>query len=184
MSQDSTDIILGLFGTVVVFGQILLILLILLYILHKTNKKNKQLKFLFDFISQNSLVAAFFVSASATFGSLFLSEIAKIPPCMLCWYQRIFMFPQVILLGIALFKNEETIKKYVIALSVIGAVIAAYHFLLQRVPTLPLPCTNDVVSCATKQIELFGYLTIPLMSLTAFLLIILILLISYKRNRG
>ena len=183
MSKEAIDVIINLFGVVVVLGQILLVLLILLYILLKLNKKNKQLKLLFDFISQNSLSFSFLVAVSAVVGSLSLSQIAKIPPCDLCWYQRIFMFPQVFILGIALLKNDLGVKKYVAPLSVVGAAIAAYHYLLQQVPTLPLPCTNEVVSCSVKQIELFGYLTIPMMSLTAFVLILILMILPNKEKR-
>lgn len=172
MNKETTNLLLNLSGVVVVFGQILLALLVFAYLIFRLNTKNKQLKNLFNFISQNALSFAFFVASSATVGSLFLSEIAKLPPCMLCWYQRIFMFPQGILLGIAVFTNDNGIKKYIIALSAIGILIAIYHYILQVTQALPLPCADDVVSCTVKQIELFGYLTIPLMSATAFALVL------------
>ena len=182
MTTEVIDLIINLSGVVVVLGQILLIFLILLYILLKLNKKNKQLKSIFNFISENALSFSFLVATTATIGSLFLSQIAKIPPCDLCWYQRIFMFPLTIILGIALFKDDLQVKRYVVPLALIGIAIAFYHYILQRLPTLPLPCTNEVVSCTTKQIELFGYITIPLMSATAFGLIILVLLFSGKKS--
>lgn len=179
--NEAIKTIINLFGLVVVLGQGLLALLILLFILSKLDKKNKQVKFVINFISENALAFSFLVSVSAVIGSFFLSQVAKIPPCDLCWYQRIFMFPIPIILGIALFKNDLGVKKYIIPLVGVGLTIAIYHYLLQRVPTLPLPCTNEIVSCTVKQIELFGYLTIPLMSATAFGLVVL--LMGFSRNR-
>lgn len=181
MNQQAADIIINLFGLVVVLGQILLVLLIFLYILVKLNKKNKALQKLWNFLSENSLAFSFLISASAVVGSMFLSQIAKIPPCDLCWYQRIFMFPLPIISGIAVFKDDYGIKKYVIPLASIGLVIAIYHYLLQKLPSLPLPCTNSIISCTDKQLELFGYLTIPLMSATAFALVLFLMLAMRKK---
>jgi disulfide bond formation protein DsbB len=132
-------------------------------------------------ISQNALILAFFISLFATAGSLFLSEIAHFTPCKLCWFQRIFMYPQVLILGIAAFKNDINVKQYVLPMSVIGVGIAIYHYLLQMSP-LPLPCTDEVASCAAKQFAQYGYMTIPFMSLVAFALIIILMV--FVRRRG
>jgi len=183
MTREAIDVILNLSGAGVIAGQILLILLILLFALFQTNRKIKRLKPFFNFISYNSITFAFLVSVIATIGSLFLSEIAQIPPCRLCWYQRIFMFPLPIILGIALIKEDAGVKKYVIPLAAIGSIIAIYNYILQTAPALALPCVNDAVSCTTKQIELFGYITIPLMSLTAFLLILIFLFLAERKTK-
>ncbi|MEM3122373.1 MAG: disulfide oxidoreductase [Candidatus Pacearchaeota archaeon] len=130
------------------------------------------------FINENILFFAFLVSLVATLGSLFFSEVAKYEPCKLCWFQRIFMYPQVIILGIALWKKEFLVRKYAIPLSVIGALIAGFHYLLQiRVLNLNLPCSTigQSVSCSTLFVMKFGYITIPMMALISFLLIIIFL---------
>lgn len=127
-----------------------------------------------SFLREGSLAFGFLIATTATVGSLFFSEILKFPPCDLCWYQRIFMYPQVVLFGIALWKNDYGVKKYNLVLSLIGLTIALYHVMLQLYPTV-LPCTSQSVSCATKQVSYFGFITIPVMSAAAFLAIIILM---------
>lgn len=122
------------------------------------------------------LVFAYIVSVIATLGSLFLSEVAHFTPCLLCWYQRILMYPQAIILLVALFmKFTKEIKYYCIALSGVGFVLALYHYYLQLFgdPTTPCSTVGISVSCASRPFTHFGYITIPFMAATAFLLIIL-----------
>jgi disulfide bond formation protein DsbB len=173
--------ILDAIGYFSIFSQILLVLLAGLFIANGSRVSNKLIKDSYKVISDNSLILAFFVSLFAVTGSLFLSDFARLAPCKLCWFQRVFMFPQVILLGLAAVKNDYGVKKYVLALSITGSAIAIYHYLLQMSP-IPLPCTDEVVDCAAKQLNYFGYITIPFMSLTAFLLIIILML--FVRRRG
>lgn len=119
---------------------------------------------------------AWIVSIVATAGSLYLSEILHYEPCKLCWFQRIFMYPQVILLGIAAYRNDRSILNYAIPLSAIGACISTYHYAEQKLPALAkvLPCRVGI-PCNTTQINFLGFITIPLMALTAFILIIVFL---------
>lgn len=120
--------------------------------------------------------AAFLIALAATLGSLFFSEIAGYPPCTLCWYQRILMYPLVVLLGMAIFRKEErVIAPYAFVLSAIGALVAGYQYLLQIGVVPSLVCAVGSVSCAKIFLLQFGYLTLPLMSLTAFLLIALLM---------
>ena len=123
-----------------------------------------------NFFSKNGLLFSWIVALTATSGSLFYSEIAGLEPCKLCWFQRIFMYPLVILLGIAYFRRDERIGKYVIPMSIIGALIAGYHYTIQRLE-FAAACSEDVVSCASSTFLKFGYITIPMMALTAFLMI-------------
>ncbi|OGH38220.1 MAG: hypothetical protein A2905_04245 [Candidatus Levybacteria bacterium RIFCSPLOWO2_01_FULL_36_10] len=114
---------------------------------------------------------ALVVAAVSSAGSLYFSEVAKFPPCDLCWYQRIFMFPQVIILLIATIKEDYSVKKYIIPLCVFGLFIAIYNAILQMYPGI-LPCSS-AVSCGTKYVNFLGFITIPFMSVVAFLLILL-----------
>lgn len=141
------------------------------------------IKQIIQFFSQNALAFAFLVATAATIGSLFFSEIAHFPPCKLCWYQRIFMYPQVLILGIAAYKNDFGVKKYIIPLSIMGLIIALYQYALQMAP-FPLPCTDEIASCAAKQFAIFSYITIPLMSATAFAAIIVLFLFGRKEKVG
>jgi disulfide bond formation protein DsbB len=111
-------------------------------------------------------------SLIATLGSLFFSEIMKYIPCSLCWYQRIFMYPFVVILAMAMVKKDYKVYSYSIALSGIGLVIALYHTLLQKVPFLQensLDC--GIVPCTTDYIDWLGFITIPFMALVAFTII-------------
>jgi len=107
----------------------------------------------------------------ATLGSLFYSEIAGYEPCKLCWAQRIFMYPQVILLITAFAKKRAgAMLAYTLPLSVIGGLIAIYHYLLQLGVVSGVACgvVGYSVSCAQKFVLTYGYITIPLMAVTAF----------------
>lgn len=105
----------------------------------------------------------------ATLGSLYFSEVMHLPPCVLCWYQRIAMYPLVVILGVGLFLRERRIRLYALPLSLIGFGIALYHNLLYYgiLPESIQPCTSGV-SCTSRQIEWLGFITIPLLSLVAF----------------
>ncbi|OIP57685.1 MAG: hypothetical protein AUK12_02910 [Candidatus Levybacteria bacterium CG2_30_37_29] len=132
-------------------------------------------------MSGNFLSFGFLVSLSATLGSIFLSEVAKYPPCELCWIQRVFMFPQAVILGIGMVKNDISARLYSVVLSTIGLLIAAYHILVQNGQLLS-PCSNQSVNCSVKQFVYFGYVTIPVMSATAFAVLILLALPAFKRK--
>ena len=122
-----------------------------------------------------ALWLAFVVSLTATAGSLFLSEVARFTPCALCWYQRIAMYPLVIILGIAAWRGDGGVRRYVVPIAAIGAIVAAYHVALQRLPGLPSGTCSLDVPCTAIYVERFGFVTIPVMALVAFLAILAIL---------
>lgn len=162
--------VISLLSFLTLVGDILLIGLVLLLIVSLVSGRKKGVVTqLISFFAMNALPFSLIVASIATAGSLFLSEVAHFIPCKLCWFQRIFMYPQVIILGIALWVNDIRIRTYLFVLSAIGAAIAAYHYALQMFPA-SLPCTDEVASCAAKQFAQYGYITIPMMALTAFLL--------------
>ncbi len=133
-----------------------------------------------------ALLAAWIISLLATLGALYASEILKMPVCILCWDQRVFMFPLVILLGIATFRNDTGIAIYTIPLAALGALIALYHYLIQMIPALApyTPCRADAngVHCETIDWQLFGFITLPLLSMVAFIVIIILLSVAMKLN--
>lgn len=133
----------------------------------------------FNFVGKNGIALAFAAALAATLSSLFYSEIAGYEPCKLCWFQRIFMYPQVILLGIALWKKDNREAIYCLVLSVAGAIVAGYHYLMQIgiTPSLPCSAVGYSASCSQRFVMQFGYITIPMMSLTIFALIITFLLL-------
>ena len=128
-----------------------------------------------DTIGKNALWIGFLVSLGATLGSLFYSELAGYEPCVLCWYQRILIYPQAILFLVALIKRDRGVIPYVITLSIIGGAIALFQYYGQISNTSILPCSAEgyATSC-TKQFTLqYGYITIPMMSFSILLFIAL-----------
>jgi disulfide bond formation protein DsbB len=125
----------------------------------------------------NLVFGCWLVAASSTLGALFFSEVMALPPCLLCWYQRIFMFPLVILLPVGLFPYDPRVVRYALPLSAIGWLIAVFHLLLiyGLIPEGIKPCTQGV-ACSQNPIEWFGFLSIPHLSLAAFTLINALLL--------
>ncbi|MEK6848912.1 MAG: disulfide oxidoreductase [Nanoarchaeota archaeon] len=142
------------------------------------------------FSAYNAVLFSFLVALIATVGSLFFSEIALYEPGKLCWLQRIFMYPLAIILGIALYKKIDRAYSFILPLSFIGFLIALYHYGLQVYNAFkPIENSCSAVSgasCATTQISfIFGFVTIPFMALSAFLLIIVFMnlkKISEQRN--
>ncbi len=123
-----------------------------------------------------SLWLGFVVAASCMAGSLWLSEVADFPPCPLCWYQRICMYPLALILGIAAVRRDANVRIYVMALAGVGAVIAAYHSWIQAFPpadgtsfcTLEAPCTE-------RYVWEFGFVSIPFMALCGFAFVIVMM---------
>lgn len=123
-----------------------------------------------DFVGRNIVYLAWAQACIATFGSLYFSEVMRLPPCTLCWYQRILMYPLVLIIATGILRKDRGIHLYVLPVSVLGLTIAIYHNLLYYgiIPENIQPCTVGI-PCTTIQIEWLGFITIPLMSLTAFL---------------
>lgn len=133
------------------------------------------------YIKKRALVFSFLLALIAMSGSLFFSEIARFEPCKLCWLQRIFMYPQVVLLGVALIRKDAKILSYTVYLSIIGMLIALYQYGLNWY-ALYFPvekCSVTSVSCTDPHFA-FGFVNIPLMSLCIFVLLVLLNKISKK----
>lgn len=130
---------------------------------------------------QNILYLALIQAIVATLGSLYFSEIRHFTPCVLCWYQRILMYPLVIIIAVGILRKDKGIYQYVLPMSLLGGIIAFYHVLLQKgiLPESIAPCTIGA-SCTTKFAGYFGFITIPVMSLTAFIVITICMLVFKK----
>ncbi len=128
------------------------------------------------------LFTCWIVASISTLGSLFFSEIMELAPCALCWYQRIFMFPLVVILLIGLLPFDRSIIRYALPLAIAGWGFAFYHFLVYSgfIPESIQPCSQGV-SCSETYLDLFGFLTIPLLSLISFSVIIGLLLLLRRR---
>ncbi|PLX26859.1 disulfide bond formation protein B [Candidatus Parcubacteria bacterium] len=134
------------------------------------------------YIKKYGLIWAFVIALVATSGSLFYSEIMKFDPCKLCWYQRIFVYPQVFLLGLAIYKKEKAIVDYSLLLLLFGGLISLYHnYIYYRIIDTAFCETGQLATCTTKYIFEMGYITIPLMAMTSIILMAS-LLWGYKNS--
>lgn len=125
------------------------------------------------------LFGAWLISLISTMGSLFFSEVMMLPPCILCWYQRIAMYPLVVILLAGLFPFDAKVIRFSLPLVLLGWIIAIYHNLLyyQILPESASPCIQGI-SCTTVQLNWLGFITIPLLSLTAFTIILILLIMT------
>lgn len=123
---------------------------------------------------------AWTIALLAMVGSLFFSEVMELPPCVLCWYQRIASYPLVLIIGVGIILRDPRMKIYALPLCLAGLAVAIYHNLLYYgfIPESITPCTEGV-PCNAVQIEWLGFITIPLMGLGAFVSLALCLLL-YK----
>lgn len=139
---------------------------------------------LFKLITKNILYIAFLQAFVAMLSSLYFSNIANLPPCVLCWYQRICMYPLAAILAVGIWRKDTKVYLYVLPLSIVGFFISAYHNLLYYgfLPESITPCTQGV-SCTLKLIEWFGFVTIPLLSFIGFAVINLCMLIYIKSQK-
>jgi disulfide bond formation protein DsbB len=135
------------------------------------------------FFKDNSLYLAWAVALIAMLGSLYYSNIEGFIPCVLCWYQRIAIYPLVILIPAGILMKDKNLPNYVLSLSIVGLAISLYHNLLyyKVLPESISPCT-DGVSCLTKYVEYFGFIAIPLLSFLALATITTLVVIHKKTN--
>ena len=123
----------------------------------------------------SALLAAFVVATLATLGSLYFSEVAHFEPCRLCWYQRIAMYPLVVILGIAALRRDPRVRRYAMPLAVIGALIATYHYALEWLPSLDTGACSATTPCTIVWFRELGFISLPYLALSAFLLILTLL---------
>ncbi len=133
----------------------------------------------------NLIFAAWVIASMSTLGALFFGEVMKLPTCVLCWYQRIFMFPLVLILPAGLFPFDRKVVRYALPLVVVGWLIAVFHQLLVLgvIPEEVRPCTQGI-PCSQTVIEWFGFLTIPLLSVIAFSTLFALLVVTHLRRQG
>jgi disulfide bond formation protein DsbB len=139
---------------------------------------------MWDRTADVALPVAFAVGLTATLGSLYYSEVAHFPPCELCWYQRIAMYPMPVLLAVAWWRGDRRVRRYVLPVVAIGALIAAYHYQLERFPEqASLSCSVET-PCTVVWVWLFHYISIPFMALSGFALIGWLTWIAGQRDQA
>lgn len=169
------------FNFFVSFGIIVLQCLIVLLAVNLAFFRTKNNTILI-FFKKYGFLSGFLIAFFSMAISMFYSNIIGFPPCELCWLQRIFLYPQVILFGVDLYKRDRNIMDHSLALASVSSLISLFHIYVENGGASTLSCATggpNAISCATRYVFEFGYITVPVMSLTASLFIILIL-INYK----
>ena len=136
-------------------------------------------------VANGGLMLAWAIAAVATLGSLYYSEVANYTPCKLCWFQRIAMYPQAVILGIAAFRNDHSIRRYVLPIVSIGSAISIYHYLLERFPSWATDGSCDPTApCTTVWVWQFHFISIPFMALAGFTAIAVLLWLMPSGEKG
>jgi disulfide bond formation protein DsbB len=169
--MPSIPTIIRALSFVTLVGDIFIVLAIIAVIVRSLLKKPCLLT---AFIRRHGLLLLFLIALGASTGSLYFSEIAKFTPCKECWFQRIFMYSQVPLLLVALIRRDRGIVPYILTLCVIGMLFSVRQYVGQvqsiLIPALQGSCGDPTVDCTATQIFQFGYITIPFMAFTAFVM--------------
>jgi disulfide bond formation protein DsbB len=173
---------LSFFNTFVGIGTLVIIafivsLWILIFLKETSNKY-------FQFVHKHGFHFAFILALAATLGSLTYSGIFKFPPCAFCWWQRIFMYPQVIVLAIGMYLKDTKVWLTSIILSAIGSCFSIYHILLQAgIRSTGTPCEAlGGVACTKIDVIIFNWITIPIMCLTLFVGILTLAYIAHRKT--
>ncbi|MFD1850017.1 disulfide oxidoreductase [Oceanobacillus bengalensis] len=135
--------------------------------------------------AENLLILAWSQAFVAMAGSLFYSEAMGYIPCELCWYQRVLMYPLVIIYGVAAIKKDISIALPGLIMSGLGMFVSAYHYLVQKVPAFQEmggSCTGGV-PCNAIYVNYFGFITIPFLALVAFVVIFVVHLLLLKEAK-
>lgn len=135
-------------------------------------------------VDGNELLFGAIVSGTATLGSLYLSEIANLPPCRLCWYQRYAMYPVAVVLAIAAWKRDIQVRIPVMVAVIIGGGISIYHYLVQYYPNLQGNSCDIDVPCGFAWFRVFGFISIPYMALSAFAFVLVMMIALGVNSRS
>ena len=132
------------------------------------------------------LYAAWLIALMATFGALFIGEVLGQTPCVLCWYQRIAMFPLSLILGVGCLTNDQCIGRYAFPLVFIGGAIALWHSLLYAgiIKEAIVPCARSGPSCTDSAMLTVANLPIPYLSFISFVAIAISLIIFHFHNKS
>lgn len=173
-----SEIITLIFSLGTLFANIAIIFFIFCLLI-----RNRIADSLVSWVGRNALLLSFLLALGGSAGSLLYSEFIGFEPCTLCWVARIFLFPQVVLLGLAFWRKDKGIIPYAYYLSILGAIVTLYHSLTQLGGLSFTPCTAVGGACSKVYFLEFGYITIPIMAFTVFLMMILIFVSAKKQSK-
>lgn len=168
-----------LLSVLTVFSDAFIFVFLILFIFFRDNMP-KFIRPYWNFLKADGLKLGLLVAVVAMSGSLYYSEIALYEPCRLCWFQRIAMYPMVLLLAIAIWKNDHKVSNFTIPLAVIGGSISLYHVATNGLSISTGCDISGGIPCSIEFFKLFGFVTIPFMALTAFCLIIIFSFMSRR----
>lgn len=174
------------FSQAISFSVIISHVLIIPIIFYAFFTKNQENHTFYLFLKKNGLLITFLISLLATLGSLIYSNVIGFAPCILCIWQRLFLFPQVIILAVALKKKYIKIVDYLIPLTIIGGVVALYHvYISLGFNQFGIPCGANPgeTSCLIQYVNEFGYITIPVMSLTVYIYLLVVQIFIKKQDK-
>ncbi len=171
-----TDVVTRFFALLATFAQVVVVVAVVLGLASRVSPAVERVKrSVLAVVGPQALALAAVVALVCTLGSLYLSEVAHFPPCELCWYQRIAMYPLVVVLGVAAVRKDFGIRLTGAILASVGACISVWHLLVERYPDLGSGSCDPTNPCSIKWVTEFGYLTIPGMALSGFALILVLL---------
>lgn len=176
--------LLQIFAAAIILLDLGLLVLLLSYSLDRflgTTVLSQRLEGLLDLMRGYYRELGFTLASISVLGSLYISEILEIAPCELCWYQRILIFPIPIILGVSLFLEKQDVADYVLPLASLGIPISAYHYIVQW--TQAASGCSTQVSCGSIQVQEFGFVTVPWMSLTFFAATVVLMLMDYQDDK-
>ncbi len=167
-------------GFLTLLSNVIFIAVLIVILIHADSRKH-----FYNFVHKYILELLFFGILSAVIGSLVYSDLVGFPPCDLCWWQRIFMYPQLVIVALALYRKDKTVIGYLIPLSAMGAFVALFQSFLQWGFSFGLSggCAAVGGECAKVYFTQYSYITIPFMSFTVFIYIIALKFIYYHKDR-
>jgi disulfide bond formation protein DsbB len=177
VSTDQVSLFLALLALAAQAGTVVLVVTLVARVVARRASWPRQV---LAAVGPVALVMAAAVAVVATVGSLYYSEVADFPPCRLCWFQRIGMYPLAVLLPIAAWRRDRQVRWYALPLAVIGGAVSIYHMVIERFPSLESGACEVANPCSIIWVEQLGYLTIPTMALSGFALVAILLVLPQE----
>jgi disulfide bond formation protein DsbB len=174
LSTDQVSLFLALLA---LLAEVAALVLVAALVIRAARPANRWPDDLLAAVRPVALVVAAVVAVVSMLGSLYFSEVANFPPCRLCWYQRIGMYPLAVILPLAAWRRDLSVRWYALPLAVGGGLVSVYHVLIERYPSLESGSCDPTNPCSIIWVERLGYLTIPTMALSGFALIAVLLLL-------
>lgn len=170
----STELLNQILGLATLGAQIFLVI----GTIYALSMRKKPQDSIIQFFAKHAYLFSFLIALVSLVGSLYYSDVIGYAPCILCWYQRIAIYPLVFMLPLAMLKKEKVLTDYLLTLTIVGTTVSLYHNYITYGGSELFACATTGASCTQRYVFELGYITIPLMTLTAFALVIFLLLLD------